>query len=129
MKVARLTKSELDKSILQLTNLEKNLPQKKRENESAQQQIENSEFQKGKLKREIDEARKLLDKIIVKLSKEKFKLVTAERLYSNLKDEKKLSNQRLNEQIEALRKEIALLNRTLETKEREAEEKMFEYST
>ena len=42
---------------------------------------------------------------------------------NNLKEEKKLSNQRLNEQIDALRKEIALLNRTLETKEREAEEK------
>ena len=75
--------------------------------------------QLGRRRREIDEARRLLDKIIVKLSKEKFKLVTAERLYSNLKDEKKLSNQRLNEQIEALRKEIAFLNRTLETKERE----------
>ena len=47
--IARLTKSELDKSILQLTNLEKELAAKKRENESAQQQIENSEFQKEKL--------------------------------------------------------------------------------
>ena len=121
--IARLTKIELDKSILQLTNLERELAAKKRENDSARQQIENSEFQKEKLKREIDEARRLLDKIIIKLSKEKFKLVAAEKLYSNLKDEKKLSNQRLNEQIEALRKEIAILNKTLETKEREAEKK------
>ena len=121
--ITRLTKIELDKSILQLTNLEKELAAKKRENDSAQQQIQNSEFQKEKLKREIDEARRLLDKIIIKLSKEKFKLVAAEKLYSKLKDEKKLSNQRLNEQIEALRKEIALLNKTLATVEREAEEK------
>ena len=40
-----------------------------------------------------------------------------------MKQEKKLSNRRLNAQIEALRKEIALLNQTLETKEQEAEEK------
>ena len=60
----------------------------------------------------------MLDKIIVKLSKEKFKLVAAEKLYSNLKNDQKLSNQRLNEQIEALRKEIARLNIPLKQKER-----------
>ena len=82
-----------------------------------------SEFQREKLKREIAEARRLLDKIIIKLSKEKFKLVSAKKLNASLKQEKKLSNQRLNAQIEALRKEIALLNQTLETKEQEAEKK------
>ena len=121
--IARLSKIELDKSILQLTNLRKELEAKTKENESSLKQIEDSEFQREKLKREIAEARRLLDKIIIKLSKEKFKLVSAKQLNASLKQEKKLSNQRLNAQIEALRKEIALLNQTLETKEQEAEEK------
>ena len=121
--IARLSKIELDKSILQLTNLKKELEAKTKENESSLKQIEDSEFQREKLKREIAEARRLLDKIIIKLSKEKFKLVSAKQLNASLKQEKKLSNQRLNAQIEALRKEIALLNQTLETKEQEAEEK------
>ena len=121
--IARLSKIELDKSILQLTSLKKELEAKTKENESSLKQIEDSEFQREKLKREIAEARRLLDKIIIKLSKEKFKLVSAKQLNASLKQEKKLSNQRLNAQIEALRKEIALLNQTLETKEQEAEEK------
>ena len=116
-------KSANEIAILQLTNLRKELEAKTKENESSLKQIEDSEFQREKLKREIAEARRLLDKIIIKLSKEKFKLVSAKQLNASLKQEKKLSNQRLNAQIEALRKEIALLNQTLETKEQEAEEK------
>tara|TARA_Y100000588_G_C14270198_1_gene931974 strand:- start:1547 stop:2860 length:1314 start_codon:yes stop_codon:yes gene_type:complete len=116
-----ITQSELTRSLQQLQTLKKELMAKTKENEASSAQLEQSKSLRKQLKEDLDEARHLLNEIIVKLSKEKFKLVAAKALNTRLRSEYGVSSRRLNDQILALRREIATLNETLKESERQNE--------
>lgn len=118
-----LHKSDLKTALTQLKDIQIKLELKTKQNQDTQKKLNTARTFSTLTLSDLDEAKDLLQKIIFKLSKEKLHLVNLKELNKKLKTKHASSNNHLNSQIIALRREILNLSKILEISEIKNKEK------
>ena len=116
-----MSQSDLEGALQQLKNIETELEVKTLQNEQTKKELDGTRKLSLLMQSDLDEARDLLQKIIIKLSKEKLHLVNLKELNKELNAKYSTSTNQLNAQILALRREMMSLNDILKKSEMENE--------
>ena len=116
-----MSQSDLEGALQQLKNIETELEAKTLQNKQTKKELDGTRKLSLLMQSDLDEARDLLQKIIVKLSKEKLHLVNLKELNKELNAKYSTSTNQLNAQILALRREMMSLNDILKKSEMENE--------
>ena len=116
-----MSQSDLEGALQQLKNIETELEAKTLQNKQTKKELDGTRKLSLLMQSDLDEARDLLQKIIVKLSKEKLHLVNLKELNKELNAKYSASTNQLNAQILALRREMMSLNDILKKSEMENE--------
>ena len=116
-----MSQSDLEGALQQLKNIETELEAKTLQNKQTKKELDGTRKLSLLMQSDLDEARDLLQKIIVKLSKEKLHLVNLKELNKELNAKYSTSTNQLNAQILALKKEMMNLNDILKKSEMENE--------
>ena len=116
-----MSQSDLEGALQQLKNIETELEAKTLQNKQTKKELDGTRKLSLLMQSDLDEARDLLQKIIVKLSKEKLHLVNLKELNKELNAKYSTSTKQLNAQILALRREMMSLNDILKKSEMENE--------
>ena len=116
-----MSQSDLEGALQQLKNIETELEAKTLQNKQTKKELDGTRKLSLLMQSDLDEARDLLQKIIVKLSKEKLHLVNLKELNKELNAKYSTSTNQLNAQILALKKEMMSLNDILKKSEMENE--------
>ena len=116
-----MSQSDLEGALQQLKNIETELEAKTLQNKQTKKELDGTRKLSLLMQSDLDEARDLLQKIIIKLSKEKLHLVNLKELNNELKAQYSTSTNQLNAQILALKREMMNLNDILKKSEMENE--------
>ena len=116
-----MSQSELESARDQLKDIESKLEAKTLQNKQTAKELEGTRKLSLFMQSDLDEARDLLQKIIIKLSKEKLHLVNSKELNKKLEAKYSSSTNQLNAQILALKREMMSLNDILKKSEIENE--------
>ena len=116
-----MSQSDLEGALQQLKNIETELEAKTLQNKQTKKELDGTRKLSLLMQSDLDEARDLLQKIIIKLSKEKLHLVNLKELNKELNAKYSTSTNQLNAQILALRREMMSLNDILKKSEMENE--------
>ena len=116
-----MSQSDLEGALQQLKNIETELEAKTLQNKQTKKELDGTRKLSLLMQSDLDEARDLLQKIIIKLSKEKLHLVNLKELNKELNAKYSTSTNQLNAQILALKKEMMNLNDILKKSEMENE--------
>ena len=113
--------SEYEVALKQLKNIETELEAKALQNKQTKKELDETRKLSLLMQSDLDEARDLLQKIIIKLSKEKLHLVNLRELNKELNSKYSTTTNQLNAQILALKREMMSLNDILKKSEMENE--------
>ena len=116
-----MSQSDLESALMQLKDIESELEAKTLQNEQTTNELDETRKLSLLMKSDLGEAKVLLQKIIIKLSKEKLHLVNSKELNKELKIKYATSTTQLNAQILSLRREVLTLNNILKKSEMENE--------
>ena len=116
-----ISQSDLEGALQQLKNIETELEAKILQNKQTKEELDGTRKLSLLMQSDLDEARDLLQKIIIKLSKEKLHLVNLKELNKELTTKYSSSTNQLNAQISALKREMMNLNDILKKSEMENE--------
>ena len=116
-----MSQSDLEGALQQLKNIETELEAKALQNKQTKKELDGTRKLSLLMQSDLDEARDLLQKIIVKLSKEKLHLVNLKELNKELNSKYSTTTNQLNAQILALKREMMSLNDILKKSEMENE--------
>ena len=116
-----MSQSDLEGALQQLKNIETELEAKTLQNKQTKKELDGTRKLSLLMQSDLDEARDLLQKIIIKLSKEKLHLVNLKELNKELNVKYSASTNRLNAQILALKREMMNLSDILKKSEMENE--------
>ena len=116
-----MSQSDLEGALQQLKNIETELEAKALQNKQTKKELDGTRKLSLLMQSDLDEARDLLQKIIIKLSKEKLHLVNLKELNKELNSKYSTTTNQLNEQILALKREMMSLNDILKKSEMENE--------
>ena len=116
-----MSQSDLEGALQQLKNIETELEAKTLQNKQTKKELDGTRKLSLLMQSDLDEARDLLQKIIIKLSKEKLHLVNLKELNKELNSKYSTTTNQLNAQILALKKEMMSLNDILKKSEMENE--------
>ena len=116
-----MSQSDLENALMQLKDIESELEAKTLQNEQTTNELDETRKLSLLMKSDLGEAKVLLQKIIIKLSKEKLHLVNSKELNKELKIKYATSTTQLNAQILSLRREVLTLNNILKKSEMENE--------
>ena len=116
-----MSQSDLEGALQQLKNIETELEAKTLQNKQTKKELDGTRKLSLLMQSDLDEARDLLQKIIIKLSKEKLHLVNLKEVNKELKAKYSTSTNQLNAQILALKREMMNLNDILKKSEMENE--------
>ena len=116
-----MSQSDLEGALQQLKNIETELEAKTLQNKQTKKELDGTRKLSLLMQSDLDEARDLLQKIIIKLSKEKLHLVNLKELNKELNAKYSTSTNQLNAQILALKREMMSLNNILKKSEMENE--------
>ena len=116
-----MSQSDLEGALQQLKNIETELEAKALQNKQTKKELDGTRKLSLLMQSDLDEARDLLQKIIIKLSKEKLHLVNLKELNKELNVKYSASTNRLNAQILALKREMMNLSDILKKSEMENE--------
>ena len=116
-----MSQSDLESALMQLKDIESELEAKTLQNEQTTNELDETRKLGLLMKSDLGEAKVLLQKIIIKLSKEKLHLVNSKELNKELKIKYATSTTQLNAQILSLRREVLTLNNILKKSEMENE--------
>ena len=116
-----MSQSDLEGALQQLKNIETELEAKTLQNKQTKKELDGTRKLSLLMQSDLDEARDLLQKIIIKLSKEKLHLVNLKELNKELNAKYSTSTNQLNAQILALKREMMNLNDILKKSEMENE--------
>ena len=116
-----MSQSDLESALMQLKDIESELEAKTLQNEQTTNELDETRKLSLLMKSDLGEAKVLLQKIIIKLSKEKLHLVNSKELNKELKTKYATSTTQLNAQILSLRREVLTLNNILKKSEMENE--------
>ena len=116
-----MSQSDLEGALQQLKNIETELEAKTLQNKQTKKELDGTRKLSLLMQSDLDEARDLLQKIIIKLSKEKLHLVNLKELNKELNAKYSTSTNQLNAQILALKREMMSLNDILKKSEMENE--------
>ena len=116
-----MSQSDLEGALQQLKNIETELEAKTLQNKQTKKELDGTRKLSLLMQSDLDEARDLLQKIIVKLSKEKLHLVNLRELNKELNSKYSTTTNQLNAQILALKREMMSLNDILKKSEMENE--------
>ena len=116
-----MSQSDLESALMQLKDIESELEAKTLQNEQTTNELDETRKLSLLMKSDLGEAKILLQKIIIKLSKEKLHLVNSKELNKELKIKYATSTTQLNAQILSLRREVLTLNNILKKSEMENE--------
>ena len=116
-----MSQSDLEGALQQLKNIETELEAKALQNKQTKKELDGTRKLSLLMQSDLDEARDLLQKIIIKLSKEKLHLVNLKELNKELNAKYSTSTNQLNAQILALKREMMNLNDILKKSEMENE--------
>ena len=116
-----MSQSDLEGALQQLKNIETELEAKTLQNKQTKKELDGTRKLSLLMQSDLDEARDLLQKIIIKLSKEKLHLVNLKELNKELNVKYSASTNRLNAQILALKREMMNLSDILKKSEVENE--------
>ena len=116
-----MSQSDLENALMQLKDIESELEAKTLQNEQTTNELDQTRKLSLLMKSDLGEAKVLLQKIIIKLSKEKLHLVNSKELNKELKIKYATSTTQLNAQILSLRREVLTLNNILKKSEMENE--------
>jgi chemotaxis protein MotB len=115
------TKAELSTSLNQLRNLQAQLEKKTKESDLSHQELRKTNRLNDLMQKDLNEAKDLLSKLILRLSAEKLQLVSLKESRKKLQENHIASNSLLNIQMLALRREILSLNELIKRSEIESE--------
>ena len=116
-----MSQSDLEGALQQLKNIETELEAKTLQNKQTKKELDGTRKLSLLMQSDLDEARDLLQKIIIKLSKEKLHLVNLKELNKELNSKYSTTTNQLNAQILALKREMMSLNDILKKSEMENE--------
>ena len=116
-----MSQSDLENALMQLKDIESELEAKTLQNEQTTNELDQTRKLSLLMKSDLGEAKVLLQKIIIKLSKEKLHLVNSKELNKELTTKYATSTTQLNAQILSLRREVLTLNNILKKSEMENE--------
>ena len=116
-----MSQSDLESALMQLKDIESELEAKTLQNEQTTNELDETKKLSLLMKSDLGEAKVLLQKIIIKLSKEKLHLVNSKELNKELTTKYATSTTQLNAQILSLRREVLTLNNILKKSEMENE--------
>ena len=116
-----MSQSDLEGALQQLKNIETELEAKALQNKQTKKELDGTRKLSLLMQSDLDEARDLLQKIIIKLSKEKLHLVNLKELNKELNSKYSTTTNQLNAQILALKREMMSLNDILKKSEMENE--------
>ena len=116
-----MSQSDLEGALQQLKNIETELEAKTLQNKQTKKELDGTRKLSLLMQSDLDEARDLLQKIIIKLSKEKLHLVNLKELNKELNAKYSTTTNQLNAQILALKREMMSLNDILKKSEMENE--------
>ena len=116
-----VSQTDLEGALQQLKNIETELEAKTLQNKQTKKELDGTRKLSLLMQSDLDEARDLLQKIIIKLSKEKLHLVNLKELNKELNAKYSTSTNQLNAQILALKREMMNLNDILKKSEMENE--------
>ena len=116
-----MSQSDLEGALQQLQNIETELEAKALQNKQTKKELDETRKLSLLMQSDLDEARDLLRKIIIKLSKEKLHLVNLKELNKELNSKYSTTTNQLNAQILALKREMMSLNDILKKSEMENE--------
>ena len=116
-----MSQSDLEGALQQLKNIETELEAKTLQNKQTKKELDGTRKLSLLMQSDLDEARDLLQNIIIKLSKEKLHLVNLKELNKELNVKYSASTNRLNAQILALKREMMNLSDILKKSEVENE--------
>ena len=116
-----MSQSDLEGALQQLKNIETELEAKALQNKQTKKELDGTRKLSLLMQSDLDEARDLLQNIIIKLSKEKLHLVNLKELNKELNAKYSTSTNQLNAQILALKREMMSLNNILKKSEMENE--------
>ena len=116
-----MSQSDLESALMQLKDIESELEAKTLQNEQTTNELDETRKLSLLMRSDLGEAKVLLQKIIIKLSKEKLHLVNSKELNKELKIKYATSTTQLNAQILSLRREVLTLNNILKKSEMENE--------
>ena len=116
-----MSQSDLEGALQQLKNIETELEARTLQNKQTKKELDGTRKLSLLMQSDLDEARDLLQKIIIKLSKEKLHLVNLKELNKELNAKYSTSTNQLNAQILALKRERMNLNDILKKSEMENE--------
>ena len=116
-----MSQSDLEGALQQLKNIETELEAKALQNKQTKKELDGTRKLTLLMQSDLDEARDLLQKIIIKLSKEKLHLVNLKELNKELNSKYSTTTNQLNAQILALKREMMSLNDILKKSEMENE--------
>lgn len=116
-----MSQSDLEGALQQLKNIETELEAKTLQNKQTKKELDGTRKLSLLMQSDLDEARDLLQKIIIKLSKEKLHLVNLKELNKELNSKYSTTTNQLNAQILALKREMMNLNDILKKSEMENE--------
>ena len=116
-----MSQSDLEGALQQLKNIETELEAKALQNKQTKKELDGTRKLTLLMQSDLDEARDLLQKIIIKLSKEKLHLVNLKELNKELNSKYSTTTNQLNAQILALKREMMNLNDILKKSEMENE--------